>query len=403
MLAQHLRTGLLAGLVVFAPITVAGAVEADQFAEKLFGYYDQNGYEITYSGAESTGDSVTISDIAFKLPETDETIDLGDLTFRGVSEDGKGGYNVSEVEPFDFSVSIKEAGENPIDIDVSIDDIKTTGLHVPANPDMSSAENLMTYDKSSTGAIDVKAAGATVFSAQTSSASNPAPGPDNTINFTFDLDGMMIDLSGVEDQDARKTLDALGYTKLTGGLSANGSWNLDDGTLSIDQYVTDVDGAGKLDLKASVSGVTLEFVQGLQEMQAQMAQMGDDAKAEQAMGMAMMGMMQQLTFNDLTLRFDDQSLTGKILEMAAAQQGMSADQLVQSISGMLPIMLAQIKNPDFQQNVSTAVSAYLANPENIEISATPPSPLPFASIMGAGIGSPESLPTLLNVQVKANQ
>lgn len=403
MLAQHLRTGLLAGLVVFAPIQVAGAVEAGQFAEKLFAYYDQNGYEISYSGAEGSGDSVTIRNIVFKLPETDETIDLGDLTFQGVSEDGKGGYNVSEVEPFDFSFRIEEAGENPVDIEVSIADIRTTGLHVPASPDMTSVENLMTYDNSSTGAIDLKLSGATVFSAESSSASSPAPGQDNTVNFTFDIDGMMIDLGGLPDQNARQTLDALGYAKLTGGLSANGSWNLDDGTLNVDQYVTDVDGAGKLDIKASVSGVTMEFMQGLQEMQAQMAEMGDDEKADQAMGLATMGMMQQLTFNSLSISFDDASLTGKVLDLVAAQQGMSAGQLVQSINGMLPIMLAQLNNPDFQQNVSTAVSAYLGNPQNIEISATPPNPLPFASIMGAGMGSPESLPTLLNVQVKANQ
>lgn len=117
----------------------------------------------------------------------------------------------------------------------------------------------------------------------------------------------------------------------------------------------------------------------------------------------MMGMMQQLTFNSASVRFDDASLTRRALDFAGKQQGVSGEQMGQALKGMLPLMLGQLGIPALQQQISAAANVYLDNPGNITITAKPAQPVAVPVIMGAGMGNPKSLVDLLNVQVTANQ
>jgi hypothetical protein len=140
----------------------------------------------------------------------------------------------------------------------------------------------------------------------------------------------------------------------------------------------------------------------MQQAQAAAAANPDPEAAQQAMGFAMLGMLQQLSFNSASVRFDDASVTEKALTFAGKQQGMSGDQMRMAIKGMMPLMLGQLGLPALQQQISAATNIYLDNPGNITISAKPASPVAVPVIMGAGMGDPKTLVDLLNVQVTAN-
>jgi hypothetical protein len=129
----------------------------------------------------------------------------------------------------------------------------------------------------------------------------------------------------------------------------------------------------------------------------------DKAAGQQAMGMSMMGLMQQLTFEGALIRFDDASITQRLLAYFGQQQGMSAEDMAKSLSGMIPIMMAQLNVPDLQNQVTEAANTFLADPKSVEISALPEKPVPFPQIMGAAMGAPTSIPALLGVTVTANQ
>ena len=92
-------------------------------------------------------------------------------------------------------------------------------------------------------------------------------------------------------------------------------------------------------------------------------------EANQAMGLAMMGLLQQLTFNSASIRFDDATITKRVLDYIGWQQGVSGDQLAQSLKGMVPMMMAQLNVPELQNQVSTAVNSYLDAPKSLTISA----------------------------------
>ncbi len=64
--------------------------------------------------------------------------------------------------------------------------------------------------------------------------------------------------------------------------------------------------------------------------------------------MAMLGLMQQLSYNGASIRFEDAGITAKALEYAGKQQGVDGKQFAQSLKGMAPMMLAQLNIPELQ-------------------------------------------------------
>ena len=396
MRAQSFKSGLFAGVALLATTQWAAALDAEDFAKKFAAAYAAQGAEITYGSASGQGDTIVINDVTMEMPGEEEGLNFGDLTFNGVSEDGSGGYKAESLteDKIEFSAE---------DVTFSVSDLKVENLHVPAEPGGNTLDDLLFYDAVSTGPIVLNVEGSDVFQASRS-VTKTSKNSDNTrVDFDARIDGLEVDLGAVEDAQARQAIDGMGYQNINGDIVINGYWALPTGEITLSEYALTLDDVGRLDLQFSISGYTLEFIKGLQQMQEQMASQTDDAKAQQAMGLAMMGMMQQLTFNSMSIRFDDASLTNKILDMVASQQGMSRDQMVQGLQGMLPLVLAQLQNPEFQQQVTEAVSLYLSDPKSIEISAKPDAPLPFASIAGSAMGAPQTLPQVMNVSVTANQ
>ena len=118
----------------------------------------------------------------------------------------------------------------------------------------------------------------------------------------------------------------------------------------------------------------------------------------------MLGLMQQLTFHGATIRFDDDSLTGKVLDYVARQQGAKPADIVNQAKAMLPFAdgAAQQSRAASKQ-VTEAVGTYLDEPKSLEIRAAPASPLPFAVIAAGAMAAPKDLPKTLGVTVTANQ
>jgi hypothetical protein len=173
--------------------------------------------------------------------------------------------------------------------------------------------------------------------------------------------------------------------------------------MDVTEYAFDFDNIGRLDINLSLSGYTLQFIKSLQEAMKAAEANPDKAAGQQALGMAMMGLMQQLTYNGASIRFDDAGITSKVLDYAGKQQGVDGKQFAQSVKGMLPMMLAQMNMPELQNQIVEAANAYLDDPKSIQVSAEPAQPLPFPQIMGAAMGNPADVVKTLNVQVTANQ
>ncbi|MCR9139188.1 MAG: hypothetical protein NXI27_24520 [Alphaproteobacteria bacterium] len=396
MLAQNVRTGLLAGLTLVVSTQWAVALDANDFAKKLSQAYAVGGAELTFDEATLDGDTITLKNLTMQVPGEKQGLDLGDMVFEGVKEDGSGGYNVASATEENFTISED-------DFSFSIKDIRLENLYVPAESTADTIDNLFYYDRATTGPLVMTVEGRDLFKMSGSETKMSKTSDGSGLGFDARLAGLEVDLSDVQDPQAQQVINGMGYQYLAGDMTMKGSWQLASGEIALNEYALTLNDVGRLDLTFSISGYTLEFIRGLQKLQEQMAGKEDDAKAQQAMGFAMLGMMQQLTLNGLSIRFDDASLTNKVLDMVASQQGTTREQMVQGLQAMLPFVLGRLKNPEFQKTVTEAASLYLADPKNIEISAAPDNPLPFAAVAGSAMTAPETLPNVLNVTVKANQ
>lgn len=172
--------------------------------------------------------------------------------------------------------------------------------------------------------------------------------------------------------------------------------------MDFSKYDITVDGAGTFGMTFSLGGYTAELVKSMQELQKKMAEAPEGAD-NSAQGMAMLGLMQQLSFNSASIRFADDSLTNKVLDYVGKQQGMSGKDVANQAKAIVPFGLAQLNNPDLTTQASAAVNQYLDDPRSLEIMASPTSPVPFAMIMADAMSNPVNLTKTLAVQVKANE
>jgi hypothetical protein len=383
---------VLGSLAIATPVM---ALDADDFATKLSAMSKQNGSKLSFSAIEPDGNTVVLKSVTAEAPGQ-PPFKLGDITFSGVEEMGDGSYEVDSAAFPDVNVE-----DGPTRFSVS--DIEMTGLTIPADGEMSSVNDILFYEGFSTGTISVETNGAEVFSMSGLDLAVERPDGGSKVTMLMDGSGLKIDPSKIDDPKTRDTLQQLGYDTLTGDLRFNGSWEVESGTVDVSEYSLTLDDVGSLAMSIQISGYTLEFVKAMQQAQVAAAANPDPQAAQQAMGFAMLGMLQQLSFNSASIRFDDASVTERALAFAGKKQGLTGDNMRGALKGMLPLMLGGLGIPDLQKQISAAANTYLDNPQNITISATPPSPVAVPVIMGAGMGDPKSLVDLLNVQITANE
>jgi hypothetical protein len=300
--------------------------------------------------------------------------------------------------------SKSEAG---VSVDVSA--FVINGLKIPAESATDSVSSMTMYEKARLASLTIKVADKTAFALQGLGFEVAPPEGGKPMQFTGAADKFSVDLTLVEDPSYKFFIDALGYQNLDGFFEMAGSWQPADGRWSLSQYDISIENAGTLGLKLDFGGFTPEVVKAIREITTKQ----DEASAEadnSGNEMAMFGLMQQMTFNSATFRFDDDTLTSRAIDVVAKQQGRKPSDIVNFAKASLPFAMMQMNTPELTAEISTAINAYLDDPQSIEISATPPAPVPFAMIAAIGGSSPDdagkmtaALWKALGVKVTANR
>jgi len=184
-------------------------------------------------------------------------------------------------------------------------------------------------------------------------------------------------------------------------LTASGNWNMNSGRVEISEYQLEAAAVGSISISGAIGGYTESFAKQMRSLSA--FSPDADFKQRQIPGMQIFAMMSGLTFENLTIKYNDASLANRMLDSQAQIRGITRDELTKNLSSTLPMVAAPLQNPQFIGMLTKKVSSFLASPGNFSISATPDQPMPIASILAAGARSPHTLIDTLNVVVKANQ
>jgi hypothetical protein len=181
--------------------------------------------------------------------------------------------------------------------------------------------------------------------------------------------------------DSQVGPQTIGYEQLVLDVSWDGSRNAEAKTMTIDDFTLSIQEGGNL----SISGV-------LGNLPEPTAMNDADAAAKAA----------EMEIHTVTIRYEDNSLAGRILDVLAQQQGISREDYADQIAGALPFLLAALNNPEFQNEVAEAVGTFLKDPQSITVKVEPEAPVSGSEIMGIVSTAPQSLPDRLNASVTAN-
>lgn len=206
----------------------------------------------------------------------------------------------------------------------------------------------------------------------------------------FSVSGIKVPVGALEqDDEGAQQLKDLGYDAIGLDIVGKGGWDAATGAATLEEFRLDADDMGELTLKAKLGGITPQVLASLQQ---------EDQGFEQ-----LMGALGTVTVDSLSIGYNDDGLTDKILEKAASDQGVDKATLVAQLSQMMPMMLAMLENPEFEKKVTDAVTTFLNAPGNLTVSADPPAPVAVPQLVGVAMMAPQTIPTVLSVDIKANQ
>ncbi|MBO0128098.1 hypothetical protein [Agrobacterium sp. OT33] len=396
MRLKSTRQVLFASAALLTLSAPAFALDGGDVLKKINAAYAAQGGEIAAGSVAVNGTTVTLNGVTFNAAaDPAKKIPVGNITLEGV-EENNGGYTIKNAR-FD-NIDYKQ--EN---VEIKASDIYMSGLVIPADATTGTVDALMFYDEAHSGPVSVSIDGKQAFSLEESTATMSVSDDKASIGFELDASGFKADLSEVTDPATKDAIEKLELKALSGDMTMSGSWEVASGTVDVEEYAINLDNVGRLNMSFGFSGYTLDFIKSMQETVKAQAANPNKEQADQAASLAMLGLMQQLSFVNAEISFEDASITKRAIDYAASQQGMTGDQLAQTIKGMAPIMMASLNVPDLQNMVSAAVNAYIDNPKNFSITAEPEKPVPFPMIMGAAMGAPNTLPKMLGVTVTANE
>lgn len=349
------------------------------------------GLEISADSSEMQGsNNVVLNGVKIDSKGDTEPFTMDKLLLEEVTETDNGGFVIGRIAAPAFS-------ETKEGITVSFEGAAIEGYFVAGPDEKDPILKSGIFRGFEVGSVKVDNGGAPMFILDGVSATMSPYKPGGTLDFKGELKDFSVKFENFPDPKAAKTMGDIGYSELSGRGSAEGSWNTQSGQLSANEQIV-VDDAATLNFGFGIGGYTPEVVAGLQDMRDKM-----DGENDQAMAMAMMGLMQQLDLRNITIKLDDASLTGRILDYVAKMQGTDRQAVINQAKGMLPLVLSQLQAPEFAAKVTAAVGTFLDDPQSLKIDAAPAQPVPAAQIMGAAMSNPANLITTLSVDVKANE
>jgi hypothetical protein len=382
----------LAALVSAMPLSGAAAQDTDAALARLKALVEEQGASIDWESVNESGDTVELVGVTVGAPDAG-SVPIGNVTLSGISEVDTG-YRVETIDMETYTVG-DDTGT------LLLDGIQMTGVILPDEENVDGYGGFLFYETADLASAVVTVEGTEVFTLTDMHFEVTAPENGDPMTFTGSAENFSIDLSVIDDPNQTAVLRALGYEQLSGFFELAGSWQPEDGQLTMSQYDLSVADAGTLGITVDIAGYTPDFIRSIRELQQNMAANPDQDSSAQ--GLAMLGLMQQLSFHGAAIGFTDDGLTNKAIGYIAEQQGVQPSDIANQAKAVLPFALAQLNDPELTTQVTQAVSAYLDDPQSLFIRAIPGAAVPFAMIMAEAMTAPQNLPKSLGVTVVANE
>jgi len=381
-LTASVSFAVLAGAVLSQP---AWAATPQEVADALVALLDTADADLTYDMPVVTGGEVTISNISARAAGGDEgEAEIGRLTLVGGDlVDGNIVADVLRMENTRFS------GEGSR---VSIDALTVNGLRIPQDPDTAappSMANIPTHVEATGISIETEDEPAVTMTDFTVDFSGTETSDE--VRFAMAMNGLTVsdlqDLAALDEDDSARYLVGLGYDQLSFNFATEASWTRSTGELAIENLTVEAPGLGSLSASLTLGGITEDLMN---------LASGDSMEA------AAFAAASVITLDDFELRFEDDSITRRILEQVATERKVPVEDLVQQLVAAIPALMLDVENPPLREALGGALATFIQNPQSFAIRFDPPEALPLLQLYVGGSTDPEQLLRQLGLTISAN-
>lgn len=400
-------------LTGFVP-TGALAVDGTDFGERLQSIYASMGYDFTFETANQTGSQISLDGVILDRAELETSLSVtGPIVFEGVRADADGNFLADSATLPDFDFEKDETA-------VSIKNIAYQDVFLSGAAELGYLDYLQIAGRSSVGPVSVTIDDKLAFEIEEMSASNTfSYAPDGTVSavsIKAEVPEMVFHLENLparHDTPIRhktpfhydELADALfGSDTLTASFFQEMDWSLEDGRVIVSNLKVDASGLGSTNVRMDISGFTPAMIEqflAFSEKMEDNQNLEPEARKKVAMAMGM-GLLTQVSLNSISVRYVDDGFAEQVLDFKAEKQNLSRDAFVQTLTSELDVGLAMTQNSQLKDEIEAAVKTFLNDPQSLEISLTPPTPLPALAIFAMG-ASPATLVDSLGIKIVANQ
>lgn len=412
---MHTRLSLIALSSAALALVASPALsqDADAFGQRFVSLMTASGVEISYETARTEGDTVILSNFSVAPVGEDPIVIPGDLIFSGVAalEDGSFTAEAATIEDIDFT---PETDDDDPTVNITAANFLIENITLPAQYRPGDLSALLLYTHFSVGPITITVNDEPIFSIDNIIAESDFNADLTEITSWYELGRMefalerLLTLAGEDGdfddvEEALEILSALEIETLVSSYSGSGTWWPETGEAVLDEMRFDFENLGSFVMAGEFVGYTAEVYAEMMKTQQKVMDAGSDlSRAESdALEAAMLALFEDFGLASVMLRYEDASLFNKVLAIAAAEQGVSPETLVQGLQFGAGMALAQIGNPALTQAVTTAVNTFVSNPQSLTISLNPATPVTFGELMAFG-DDPLALIDLLGATITAN-
>jgi hypothetical protein len=352
----------------------------------------------TFESAEEDSDgNVTISNMSFKPAAGDTVMTVEEVSLEDVSDPEDGMTTIGSATFSGIKIESKSADGKPVTVEMpegSVEEwyVKDAG-DAPTPLDAVRA-SMTIAKKMSSGKVSITSDGQTVTSDgyEATWDGDPATGSG-----TWDakVSSVVIPAALVALADPSGTMKNLGYGDLTFSMTGGGKTTIDADNMGMDFNFT-LAGKDMAAIKVAMNAdkIPLAVYAELQKAQAN----GKEPDMQ-----AFMPQIQGISFGGFSLRFEDASITPKLLPMIAAMSGMGTqEQLVANAGAMAQVGLMQLNNPEFTNQVVGAINTFMKEPKSFTITLKPTAPVTVQQLSTMNPSDPGAAIKTLGVSVTAN-
>ena len=399
---NSLRAALFLLLAATAPAVPARAQDVPPVVSAIFKSWEtQLKATPTYDriDTDSSG-NVTISNLAASIgaqdPATTVKLSIGSIALANVAAEANGLIGVGAATFSDTKVEFAGPDNKSIVIEIPKSGAEEWYVAVPGvnpTPLQSFRAAMGIAKKMTSGEIKVKAEGQT-FTAkgiETAWSGDPVTGAGKT---TMSLTDLVIPEAALAIMDPSGQLKALGYSSVTLNLKGDGELTVAGDNFGMSGTV----GVSGKDM----AGFTFSY--GASDIPiAVMAELQAAQKARRPADFNMlMPQLMNVSLSGLKIRFEDASITKKVLPLIARMQGMDEATMVANAGAMMQLGLMQLKNQAFTDQVVGAVNTFLKDPKSFTVSFKPAAPIKVQQLVTLDPANPGAAVDVLGVSVTAN-